>query len=85
MGPAKVRCRRIIRGMASERPLAVEILDLGGREPVIVDRVTGATVDEAKGRMSLLSLTGIEAGFGGYRVLSADSDLLYACPRGLRR
>jgi len=36
--------------MASERPLTVEILDLGGREPVIVDRVTGATVymDEAK-------------------------------------
>ena len=50
MRPAKVRCRRIIRGMASERPLTVEILDLGGREPVIVDRVTGATVymDEAK-------------------------------------
>jgi hypothetical protein len=42
-------------------PLAIEILDLGRGEPVVVDRVTGATVymEEAKriGR-HLLSLTG---------------------------
>ena len=69
--------------MASDRPFTVEILDLGRGEPVVVDRVTGATayMEEAKriGR-HLLSLTSIETGSGGYRVLSADSDLLYAWP-----
>jgi hypothetical protein len=69
--------------MANYQPFTIEILDLGRGESVVVDRVTGATVymEEAKriGR-HLLSLTGLEAGRGGYQVLSADSDLLYAWP-----
>jgi len=54
--------------MANDQPFAIEILDLGRGEPVVVDRVTGATVymEEAKriGR-HLLSLTGLEVGCGG--------------------
>jgi len=69
--------------MANDRPFTIEILDLGRGEPVVVDRVTRATayMEEAKriGR-HLLSLTGIESGCGGYRVLSASSDLVYAWP-----
>jgi hypothetical protein len=36
--------------MANDQPFTIEILDLGRGEPVVVDRVTGATVymEEAK-------------------------------------
>jgi hypothetical protein len=57
-------------GMANDQPFMIEILDLGRGEPVVVDRVTGATVymEEAKrtGR-HLLSLTGLEVGCGGIK------------------
>lgn len=56
--------------MANDQPFTSEILDLGRGEPVVVDRVNGATVymEEAKriGR-HLLSLTGLEGGRGGIK------------------
>jgi hypothetical protein len=69
--------------MANHQPLTIEIIDLGRGEPLVVDRVTGGTayMEEAK-RIGhhLLSVTALEGGCGGYRILSPDSELLYSWP-----
>jgi hypothetical protein len=71
--------------MAQGQLLTIEILGLGPAGPAVVDRVVGgsAYLDEAKliGER-LLSRTDLEGGSGGYRVLSADLELLYSWPPG---
>jgi hypothetical protein len=71
--------------MSQDQPLTIEILGLGPGGPVIVDRVRGgsAYLDEAK-RIGerLLSCSDIGGGPGGYRILTADLELLYSWPSG---
>ena len=78
--------RRVLGFMANERPLTIEILALvPGGPPLVVDRVTGGTnyFDEAK-RIGehLLSRTELDAGYGGYRILNSDLQVLYTWPSG---
>jgi hypothetical protein len=71
--------------MANDSILTIEILDLqaNGGKHVVIDRVLGGTnsLDEAKRiGQRLLSLTEVESGRGGYRILNSDSKLLFAWP-----
>jgi hypothetical protein len=71
--------------MPTDGILTIEILDLqaNGGKPLVVDRVIGGTnsLDEAKRiGQRLLSLTEVESGRGGFRILNADSKLLFAWP-----
>jgi hypothetical protein len=70
--------------VASERPLTIEILALGSGDPMAVDRVTGGTIyfDEARIGERLLSRAEIEVGYGGYRILNSDFQILYIWPSG---
>jgi hypothetical protein len=72
--------------MLNERSLTIEILALrSSGDPTVVDRVTGGTIyfDEAK-RIGerLLSRTEVEVGYGGYRILNSDLQVLYTWPSG---